>query len=179
METRLFIVLTTMMFMLSLLITTFSSVINTKVEKLIELHEADTIYVRDTVNHYYLIPSKADILLMGRLARSECYNQTMYGQIAVCEVVLNKLKQPKYRTLEQVIFAEGQFDGINTKYFYRTPTQQQIIAATVALSGSDLLDDDVIFYLNEDIATDRNWLRYLQKKKQLFEHIQDHSFYCK
>ena len=88
-------------------------------------------------------------------------------------MVINRTKDTI--PIEDIIFKNGQFDGVKTKEFKRKPQIEAYIAAILSLCGSKLLPDNVIYYANEETSTDRAWIKKLQPYK--YKDIGQHTFY--
>ena len=115
--------------------------------------------IHDTVHVYNMfIPEERDVNLLARLLNSESKGEPLLGQVAVGEVVKHRM-QDKNKDLRSVIYAHGQFDGINTVHFYRKPGREQILASYLALGGIDLFPSTVLGYHNKAISTDTRWVK--------------------
>lgn len=117
------------------------------------------------------------VMLLARLVYSEARGEPYLGQLGVAQVVRNRMRWTG-KTLEQVIFRKGQFDGIHTKAFYQTPSKQCIIAAMEVLENDiSIFGDNVLYFLNPDTSTD---LAHLSRIEPHFIiRIGRHSFYEK
>ncbi len=117
------------------------------------------------------------VMLLARLVYSEARGEPYLGQLGVAQVVRNRM-QWTGKTLEQVIYRKGQFDGIHTKAFHQFPSKQCIIAAMEVLEGGvSIFGDNVLYFLNPDTSTD---LVHLNRIEPYFIiRIGRHSFYEK
>jgi|LakMenE01Jun11ns_1017448.scaffolds.fasta_scaffold9956893_9 N-acetylmuramoyl-L-alanine amidase len=116
-----------------------------------------------------------DVELLARLIYCEAGNQPYLGKLAVANVVVNR-QQLLGTTLHKTIHAKGQFDGINTKYFYQKPNYESYQAAyDVLVNKKRVLPLSVVYFANERISTDKKWIKRVQKNKYM--DIYDHSFY--
>lgn len=103
-----------------------------------------------------------EVLLLARLIESEAAGEPMQGKLAVGNVVINRMAR-RSKTLEQVIYRPGQFDGIHTRHFHRHPSEDSIEAAFRVLRlGHRVIRSDVYYYYNPRIATDTSWVRRLE-----------------
>jgi spore germination cell wall hydrolase CwlJ-like protein len=113
-------------------------------------------------------------LLLAKTIYSEAGNQSEFGQLAVGNVVLNRMdyfEQP----LKKIIYAPNQFNGVYTKYFRRTPPEDVYNLAVQVLSGYRPLDPDIMYFANTRIATNKKWLKIIKDNKAFT--YQDHTFY--
>lgn len=84
--------------------------------------------------------------LFARLLWQEARGETLEGQQACAEVILNRLVADNYPdTIRGIVYAEGQFPDTD-KLKDATPTQTQYEAIERALNGPYLLPIDVVFY---------------------------------
>lgn len=122
---------------------------------------------------------ESDIVYSAATINSEAGNQTFEGQLAVAEVIYNRLldNRHNYKTVAEVVLHPGQFDGVRTGRFYRTPNKSHYLAAITSLLHSKLLPESIYYFANECTATDSKWLKQIENKR--FHSIQDHTFYHK
>lgn len=84
--------------------------------------------------------------LLARLIWQEARGETLEGQQACAEVILNRLVADNFPdTMRGVVYAEGQFPDTD-KLKDATPTQTQYEAVERALNGPYLVPLDVVFY---------------------------------
>lgn len=93
----------------------------------------------------------ADALLwLSRIISAESRGEPMRGQIAVGNVVLNRVKDPDYPdTIYGVIFDRNygvQFEPVLNGSIYAEPTESAIAAAKLCLEGVDLSRGSIYFY---------------------------------
>lgn len=87
-----------------------------------------------------------DMDLFARLLWQEARGESLEGQQACAEVILNRLVADNYPdTLRGIVFAEGQFPDTD-KLKDATPTHTQYEAIERALNGPYLVPIDVVFY---------------------------------
>lgn len=120
----------------------------------------------DTI--FALIPKPSEVVLLARLVESEARSEAFKGKLLVAETVANRMAD-KGRSLKDVVYRKGQFDGIRTRVFNERPSCESVAAAVFSLLGSDLLPDDVLYYHNPVTSTDTAWVRYIEKYKVLQE----------
>lgn len=116
-----------------------------------------------------------DVELLARLIYSEAGNQPYLGKVAVANVVMNR-QELHGKSLRQIIYARGQFDGIRTKHFRHTPNKESYDAAyDVLVNKKRILPLSVVYFANERISTDKSWIRRVRNNK--YKDIYDHTFY--
>ncbi len=97
-----------------------------------------------------------DLYWLSRIISAESDVEPMIGQIAVGNVVLNRVNSRYYPdTIYDVIFdfKHGiQFTPAYTGTVNRTPSQSSIAAAKICLEGFSV-SDDIIYFLDPSIAT--------------------------
>lgn len=95
--------------------------------------------------------------LLARLIHAEAQGETISGKIAVAEVVLNRVRDPRFpSTITSVINQPGQFSPVASGSINNLATAEDVRAANAALSGSNLTNGAVYFY-NAATASNR-WL---------------------
>lgn len=93
---------------------------------------------------------------LSRIINAESSSESMLGKIAVGNVIMNRVDDPRYpNTIYTVIFDNKygtQFTPAATGTVYKTPSADSVIAAKICLEGYSI-SDDIIFFLNPKIAT--------------------------
>ena len=117
-----------------------------------------------------------DLYWLSRIISAEAKGESLIGQIAVGNVVLNRRASPKYpNTVYGVIFDRRggtQFSPVSFGTIYQKPTASSIIAAKICLEGYSV-SNEILFFMNPRIATN-NWIA----KNRTFEvRIGNHDFY--
>ncbi|MBQ8141154.1 MAG: cell wall hydrolase [Clostridia bacterium] len=117
-----------------------------------------------------------DLYWLSRIISAEAKGESLLGQIAVGNVVLNRKASPMYpNTVYGVIFDRKngtQFSPVSFGTIYQKPTASAIIAAKICLEGYSI-SDEILFFMNPRIATN-NWI----SKNRTFEfRIGSHDFY--
>lgn len=117
-----------------------------------------------------------EVYWLSRIIYAEAGGEPFLGQIAVGNVVLNRVKSKSYpNTVYGVIFDRKygtQFSPVALGTVYRTPSNSAVIAAKLCLEGYSL-SDTALFFLNPRIATN-NWI----VKNRTYEfRIGNHDFY--
>lgn len=117
-----------------------------------------------------------DLYWLSRIISAESGGESLYGQIAVGNVVLNRVRHKQYpNTVRGVIFDRVggiQFTPVANGTVYRTPTARSVIAAKICLEGYSI-SEDILFFMNPRIATS-NWI---SKNRPFAFRIGNHDFY--
>lgn len=117
-----------------------------------------------------------DLYWLSRIISAEAKGEPLLGQIAVGNVVLNRVRSSSYpNTIYGVIFDRKhgtQFSPVSFGTIYQKPSESSVIAAKICLEGYSL-SDSVLFFLNPRIATN-NWI--VRNRPYAFT-IANHDFY--
>ncbi len=117
-----------------------------------------------------------DLYWLSRIIYAEAGGESLEGQIAVGNVVLNRKAHPSYpNTVYGVIFDRKggtQFTPVAIGTIYKTPSNVAVIAAKICLEGTTV-STKALFFMNPRIATS-NWIS--RNCKFLFT-IGNHDFY--
>ena len=117
-----------------------------------------------------------DLYWLSRIISAEASGESLYGQIAVGNVVLNRVASKQYpNTVYGVIFDRvggTQFSPVSMGTIYKAPTASAVIAAKICLDGYSI-SDDILFFMNPRIATS-NWI---SKNRPFAFTIGNHDFY--
>lgn len=84
---------------------------------------------------------ETDLYWLSRVIYAEAGNQSLEGQIAVGNVVLNRMADERFvgqDTIYDVIFAKNQFEVVSNGMIYMEPGEDAVIAAKLALEGYDV-----------------------------------------
>ena len=129
------------------------------------LESADTYYNAD------------ELYWLSRIISAESRGEPMLGQIAVGNVVLNRVRHRDYpATIYGVIFDRKhgvQFSPVLDGSIYRSPTYSSTLSAKIVLEGFTL-SDDALFFLAPKIAQS-NWI--VNNRTYLFT-VGNHDFYA-
>lgn len=113
---------------------------------------------------------------LSKIISAESKGESLIGQIAVGDVILNRVKSPLYpNTIYGVIFDRKygvQFSPILDGSIYNEPTYTSILAAKICLEGASL-SDNAMFFLNPREA-ESNWII---KSREYAYTIGGHDFY--
>lgn len=127
----------------------------------------------ESADSYY---NADDLYWLSRIISAEAKGESLKGQIAVGNVVLNRVRSKSYpNTIYGVIFDRKhgtQFSPVSFGTIYQKPTASAIIAAKICLEGYSL-SNDILFFMNPRIATN-NWIS--QNRPYAFT-IGNHKFY--
>ena len=117
-----------------------------------------------------------EVYWLSRIISAESRGEPLKGQIAVGNVVLNRVRHASYpNTIYGVIFDRKygtQFSPVSYGTIYQTPTESAVIAAKICLEGYSI-SDSILFFMNPRIAT-TNWI---SKNRPYAFTIGNHSFY--
>lgn len=102
-----------------------------------------------------------DVILLAKLINSEAGDEPFEGKIAVANVVLYRTRENE-KSIKDIVFASGQFDGVQTKLFNDNPSSESLTAARQALSGKKVLDKAYYFanlkLCNPSWASEKNFV---------------------
>ena len=117
-----------------------------------------------------------DLYWLSRIISAEAAGESLFGQIAVGNVVLNRVASKQYpNTVYGVIFDRvggTQFSPVSMGTIYNKPTESAVIAAKICLEGYSI-SDRILFFMNPRIATN-NWI---SKNRPYAFSIGTHDFY--
>ena len=117
-----------------------------------------------------------DLYWLSRIISAEASGESLIGQIAVGNVVLNRVASRQYpNTVYGVIFDRAggvQFSPVSMGTIYNKPTASSVIAAKICLEGYSV-SDTILFFMNPRIATN-NWI---SKNRPFAFRIGNHDFY--
>lgn len=100
------------------------------------LESGDTFYDED------------DVYWLSHIIYAEAGVESLEGQIAVGNVVLNRVASSVFSqdNVKDVIFAQGQFDPVAYGTIYRTPSDESVVAAYLALDGCEVVPSYTLFF---------------------------------
>lgn len=110
--------------------------VNVCFEKVVPLENGDEFY------------NKSDLYWLSHVIYSESGNQELKGQLAVGNVVMNRVASdvfPTQNSIYGVIFAKSQFDVVASGSIYATPSAESIVAAKLALEGYNIVPNALFF----------------------------------
>jgi N-acetylmuramoyl-L-alanine amidase len=117
-----------------------------------------------------------DLYWLARIISAEAQGESLKGQIAVGNVVLNRVRHASYpNTIYGVIFDRKhgtQFSPVSFGTIYNEPSASSVIAAKICLEGYSI-SNSALFFMNPRIATS-NWI---SKNRPYAFTIGNHDFY--
>lgn len=117
-----------------------------------------------------------DLYWLARIISAESKGEPLKGQIAVGNVVLNRVRHKSYpNTIYGVIFDRKhgtQFSPVSFGTIYNEPSASSVIAAKICLEGYSI-SNSALFFMNPRIAT-TNWI---SKNRPYAFTIGNHDFY--
>jgi len=117
------------------------------------------------------------VLWLARLIYAESGGESLLGQIAVGNIVMNRVRSPEYpNTIWGVIFDRKygvQFSPVANGRIYNTPSYTARLAAMICLEGFSL-SREMLFFLEPTISTS-HWIP--KTRKYVFT-IGHHDFYA-
>ncbi len=120
--------------------------------------------------------NQTDLYWLSRIISAEARGEPFRGQIAVGNVVLNRVRSSQFpNTVKGVIFDRKygvQFSPVASGTIYNTPTASAIMAAKICLEGYSLSTTMIYFY-NPKIATS-SWIG---NTRPFVMQIGNHRFY--
>lgn len=94
--------------------------------------------------------SQEDLYWLSRVISAESRGEPLAGQIAVGNVVRSRVASPKFpNTIYAVVFDRRwgvQFEPVSNGTIYDAPTDQSVLAARLALNGTDMVGDCLYFF---------------------------------
>ncbi len=117
-----------------------------------------------------------EVFWLARIIHAESRGEPLLGQIAVGNVVLNRVKSPLYpNTIYGVIFDRNygvQFSPVLDGSIYNTPSYNSTLAAKICLEGYDI-SGGALFFLHPAMSTS-SWI---PKTRYYSFSIGNHDFY--
>jgi N-acetylmuramoyl-L-alanine amidase len=115
--------------------------------------------------------SDSEINLLARLVRAEAQTEPLEGKIAVACVVLNRVESPQFPdTINEVIYAPGQFQPVKNGEIDKPADEESIQAVKAALTDKRQLAPGALFFYNPTIATSR-WLDSRATTLEIGQHV--------
>lgn len=141
--------------------------------------ERDCVLVSGTVSPItpgWAFYNEESVYWLSHIVFSEAGCESLEGQIAVAQVVLNRKACSLWpNTIYDVIFdrrAGVQFSPTANGTIYQDPSEESIAAAKLALDGADVVAD-CCYFLNPDISSD-GWF---ERNCNYYTTIGSHKFY--
>lgn len=120
--------------------------------------------------------SKEEFTWLARIVSAESAGEPFVGQVAVANVVLNRVASSEYpNTVYGVVFDTRhgvQFQPVANGTVYNTPSKYSVEAAKRAVKGENYVGE-CMYFLNESIAVNT----WIVKNREYYTTINNHSFY--
>ena len=117
-----------------------------------------------------------DLYWLSRIISAESRGEPLLGQIAVGNVVLNRVADGQFpNTIKDVIFDTKyavQFEPVSNGTVYDEPTQSSVLAAKMALEGARVVGNCLYFFA--PALSEGNWI---VSNRTYYTTIGGHSFY--
>ena len=117
-----------------------------------------------------------DLYWLSRIVSAESRGEPLEGQIAVANVVLNRVESEGFPdSIYGVIFDErwgGQFTPVRNGTIYQTPAEQSVRAAQMALEGANTAQDS-LYFLAPALASNF----WVMENRTFVKTIGNHWFY--
>ena len=108
-------------------------------------------------DEYY---NSQDVYWLSRIIYAESGNQPLAGQIAVGNVVLNRVASAEFPdSIYGVIFDDrwgGQFEPVRNGSIYQEPTEESVLAAKLVLEGASVAGNS-LYFLSPSL-TSNHWI---------------------
>ncbi len=129
----------------------------------------------ETVSRGGYSVTKKELDLLERIVMAEAGAEPYQGMIAVVNVIMNRVAHKSYpNSINGVVFQKGQFTPAGNGKIWRVkPSKTVKNAVREALDGKRVVEKDVLFFLNPDLATDHT----IPKTKTFVKRIGGHAFY--
>ncbi len=109
--------------------------------------------------------SNIDINLLARVIYAESRGEPFVGQVGVGAVLLNRLEDSRFpKNLSQIIFTQGEFCTVRDGQIWKTPNQQALQAARLAVAGWDPTGGAIYFYNPAKTTSHWIWSRPIVNK---------------
>lgn len=120
--------------------------------------------------------TQEDLYWLSRIISAESQGESLRGQVAVGNVILNRAASAEFpNSIKAVIFDRKdavQFEPVASGTIYDEPTEQSVLAARLALNGTNAVGD-CLYFFNPSISQGR-WVR---QNRAYFGSIGCHAFY--
>lgn len=106
--------------------------------------------------------SEEDLYWLSRIISAESRGEALIGQIAVGNVVLNRVRSEAFEnSIRDVIFEVNsgyvQFEPVSNGTVYDEPTYRSVLAAQMVLAGCDIVGDSLYFF--SPALSSGSWIR--------------------
>ena len=109
---------------------------------------------------------------LSRIIHAESGNQILEGKIAVGNVVMNRVKDPKFpNNIYDVLYQKNQFAPASSGSLKRTPNEESVIAAKLVLDGAEIVPT-ALFFNRAGLSC------YASRNRTYVTTIGEHAFYA-
>ncbi len=120
--------------------------------------------------------TEEDFYWLSRIISAESQGESLYGQVAVGNVVLNRVASDQFPdTIRGVVFDQKdavQFEPVANGTIYNEPTEQSVLAAKLVLSGTEVVPG-CLYFFNPSLSQGL-WIR---QNRSYYTTIGCHMFY--
>lgn len=120
--------------------------------------------------------TEEDLYWLSRIISAESQGESLLGQVAVGNVILNRAASPEFpNSIKAVVFDRKdavQFEPVASGTIYDEPTEQSILAARLALNGTNAVGN-CLYFFNPSLSQGL-WVR---QNRAYFGSIGCHAFY--
>ena len=120
--------------------------------------------------------TEEDLYWLSRVISAESRGESLTGQMAVGNVVLNRMASDKFpNTIKGVVFDRKhgtQFEPVDNGTIYNTPTRSSVAAAKAVLAGQRVVGDCLYFYA--PALSNGTWI---MKNRPFYTAIGCHRFF--
>ena len=139
--------------------------------------EAGTVVLNHIGEGVYLLPGDSyyngdTLYWLSRIINAESGNQVLEGRIAVGNVVMNRVNDPKFPdNIYDVLYQKNQFSPASSGSLKRTPNEESVIAAKLVLDGTQVVPT-ALFFSRAGLSC------YASRNRPYVTTIGDHAFYA-
>lgn len=109
---------------------------------------------------------------LSRIIHAESGNQVLAGKIAVGNVVMNRVKSPKFpNNIYDVLYQKNQFSPASNGTLKCTPNAESVIAAKLVMDGAEVLPN-ALFFSQAGLSC------YASRNRTYITTIGAHAFYA-
>ena len=108
---------------------------------------------------------------LSRIINAECGNQPLEGQLAVGNVIMNRLMDPRFPdSIYDVLFQKNQFTPASTGSIMNEPNEASVIAAKLVMDGAQVVPTALFFNRAGQVC-------YASRTREYVTTIGAHAFY--
>ena len=129
----------------------------------------------DLVSRYSSDITKEERELLYRITAAEALGEPFEGKVAVVNVIMNRVKSDNFPdTIHEVVYQRGQFSPVGNGSINTTAVDLEVKQAVqAALKGHQVVGEDVLYFLNERIASNL----WIPNNRIYAASVGQHSFY--